>query len=990
MAAAIDAPASYFRRIQTFKSEYSPTTFTQYESQRTGMRLVVIDQKSPKVNGYFTLATEIHDDSGAPHTLEHLCFMGSRSYSYKGFLDRLATRFYSDTNAWTDTDNTAYTLDTAGWASFAKILPVYLEHIIAPTLTDEGCYTEVYHIDGAGQDAGVVYSEMQGIQNDASELIDLKIRRLMYPEGVGYRYETGGMMEALRVLSPERIRQFHRSMYQPKNLCLIITGEVDHVDMLRVLDEFESTILDVIPPPDAKFDRPFANTQPPFLSKTTVETIEFPEDDEEFGEIEIRFLGPDNNDTVASTALQVTLAYLAGSSASLLENTLVEKEQLCTAVYYSTEDRPKTEIRFTLSSVETSKLADVEKRFFELLKDAMSKELDYAYLSECLQRQKRSWKYSAESSATVFSLAAIVDFIYGKRDGSSFTDIGSLREYDVLASWEESDWKEFIKRWIVDAHHVSVIGIPSSSLSKKLKDADEERIKKRKQELGPEGLKKLAEKLKQATEINDKEIPREDLLKFTVPGIESIPFIKTSTARSGAARELGCRDDRIQRIVDSDSDSTPLYIHFEHIPSNFVHLTLYISTEGVATELKPLLSVYTEAFFSLPLKRNGGVVNFEQVVVELERNTVGYHIDDPFSHAPELLAISFQIEVEKYREAISWLTSLTWDSIFDVDRIKSITSRLLSDIPESKRSGSSMLIDIKKIIDQIPESVIRARSTLVKARYLKGIKSLLKNSPEAVVDQLEQIRSQLFQFQNIRVLVIADLEKLVQPVSSWKSFVQRLESQQSVRPIVPLCDRLTDSAKNPGTRAYIVPIPPVDSSYLCASTKGIGSWNDPQLPALMVAIAYLNAVEGPLWTAVRGTGLAYGASLSHKVESGRVTLNISRSPNAAKAFEAAKKTVKNLTSGTTTIDPTLSLEGAISSIVVTFVNDQMTYAMAAQTNFNTQVVRGLPSDHMEQTLKKIRDCNLEDVKKALEEYVMPLFEADTADVVVTCSPSLEQ
>jgi len=57
------------------------------------MTVVVVDRKGPKVNGFFALATEIFDDSGAPHTLEHLCFMGSRSYPYKGILDRLATRF---------------------------------------------------------------------------------------------------------------------------------------------------------------------------------------------------------------------------------------------------------------------------------------------------------------------------------------------------------------------------------------------------------------------------------------------------------------------------------------------------------------------------------------------------------------------------------------------------------------------------------------------------------------------------------------------------------------------------------------------------------------------------------------------------------------------------------------------------------------------------------------------------------------------------------
>lgn len=264
----------------------------------------MIDEKGPKVAGYFVLATEIHDDSGAPHTLEHLCFMGSRNYRYKGFLDKMATRAYSNTNAWTATDHTAYTLDTAGWEGFAQILPVYLEHVIAPTLTDDGCYTEVHHIDGSGHDAGVVYSEMQGVQNNASELIDLRSRRLLYPESSGFRYETGGMMEQLRVLTADRIRAFHREMYQPKNLCLVITGEVDHANMLDILDSFEDTILDVIPSPDSPFKRPWTDSRDtPALEKSVIEKVEFPEEDESSGEIEIRFLGPDCTDHLQGKCL---------------------------------------------------------------------------------------------------------------------------------------------------------------------------------------------------------------------------------------------------------------------------------------------------------------------------------------------------------------------------------------------------------------------------------------------------------------------------------------------------------------------------------------------------------------------------------------------------------------------------------------------------------------------------------------------------------------
>ena len=287
------ANATHFKEIQKFRTEYSPTAITKYESTRTGMTVVVVDKEGPKVDGLFTLATEIHDDSGAPHTLEHLCFLGSKSYQYKGLLDKLATRAYSYTNAYTTTDHTAYELGTAGWEGFAQILPVYLEHIIAPTLTDASCYTEIHHVDGSGNDAGVVYSEMQAEENQKEVLMWRKSKRLLYSEGVGFRYETFGMMESLRALSVQRIREFHHEMYQPKNLCLVIVGAVDHANLLDVLEKFEGTILEDIPQPDAPFTRPWLESKQALpLEKSTVEHVEFPEADESSGEILVNFFGP--------------------------------------------------------------------------------------------------------------------------------------------------------------------------------------------------------------------------------------------------------------------------------------------------------------------------------------------------------------------------------------------------------------------------------------------------------------------------------------------------------------------------------------------------------------------------------------------------------------------------------------------------------------------------------------------------------------------------
>nr|CAD7268641.1 unnamed protein product [Timema shepardi] len=144
----------------------------KYKSNVTGIRVVVAEVEGPVVNGYFCLATEAHDDDGLPHTLEHLIFLGSESYPFKGVLDLLANRcLASGTNAWTDTDHTCYTMTTAG---------------------------KVHHVTGEGEDAGVVYCEMQGRENTGESLSYLALLRAMYPGHCGYKSETGGVMKNLR------------------------------------------------------------------------------------------------------------------------------------------------------------------------------------------------------------------------------------------------------------------------------------------------------------------------------------------------------------------------------------------------------------------------------------------------------------------------------------------------------------------------------------------------------------------------------------------------------------------------------------------------------------------------------------------------------------------------------------------------------------------------------------------------------------------------
>uniref|UniRef100_A0A914LN07 Peptidase M16 N-terminal domain-containing protein n=1 Tax=Meloidogyne incognita TaxID=6306 RepID=A0A914LN07_MELIC len=108
-----------FNRIAKVKV-HGDVDVSVYRSVRSKLRIAIASVPGPMVKGKISFViTETTTNYGLPHTLEHLVFMGSTNYPYKGFLDVIANRcLASGTNASTCQDYTAYTLSTFGQAGF--------------------------------------------------------------------------------------------------------------------------------------------------------------------------------------------------------------------------------------------------------------------------------------------------------------------------------------------------------------------------------------------------------------------------------------------------------------------------------------------------------------------------------------------------------------------------------------------------------------------------------------------------------------------------------------------------------------------------------------------------------------------------------------------------------------------------------------------------------------------------------------------------------
>ncbi|KAG0052271.1 hypothetical protein BGZ83_002776 [Gryganskiella cystojenkinii] len=316
-----------------------PTPVTVYKHHATSMRFVFVAIAGPQATATIIVPTVVKDSRGLPHTLEHLVFCGSKNYPNRGYLDSLANRCLSTgTNAYTTEDYTGYTIATAGRDGMAEILPVFLDHVLHPTLRDDQYVTEVYHVDGEGKQQGVVFSEMASRENSEADLLDLGLRRLLYPKSQTYYYECGGLTAEIPKMTNEDIREYHKKFYHPSNMTIVVAGDglqperiFDTLIQQKILDTLENhhqsqsvAIVDLI----AEMDLSKGREDAPIMSKETKltsRTIHFPSADEDVGSIGYGWLGPNTYEIKTMVALDILFRFLHETSASPFPQAFVER-----------------------------------------------------------------------------------------------------------------------------------------------------------------------------------------------------------------------------------------------------------------------------------------------------------------------------------------------------------------------------------------------------------------------------------------------------------------------------------------------------------------------------------------------------------------------------------------------------------------------------------------------------------------------------------------
>lgn len=977
-----------------FDVEYAPARISKWRSSRTGLQLTYINQPSPIVNGYFAIATEIENDSGCPHTLEHLVFMGSKTYPYKGLLDGLGNRFFSSTNAWTSVDQTVYTLTTAGWEGFKILLPIYLDHLFHPTITDEACLTEVYHIDGKGKEKGVVFSEMQGIESQSWFITYMKLMKTLYAATSGYSSETGGLTSELRKLTNDKIRDFHKSMYRPDNLCVVITGSVEQNELLNIMTEFDDTLNELSLTP---LKRPFLDSPHDLpLTQDIVKTVEFPDEDESMGELMLGWIGPECDRTLENLAVYMVGAYLSDSPISVLTKNLVEIEDpLATDITYGTDDFVRTGLNLTVSGVPTASLKEVDEKIKSLLKKQTRLEcFDLTYMKQVISLQTLKYIASTEKDPSTFSNVAILEFIYGKPDGSDLMKwTKDLKEFNALKSWTAEQWCSLIDKYFVKNKSASVLGKPSSKLNKAMKLENKKMVREIKAKLGTHGLEEKKKLLEIAQKKNDIAIPDKIITQFGKPDPSKIQFIHTDSYRGGSNSETFGRYKEQGELFDaiSNDELVPVNIHFENYKSRFITVHLMMTSKLLLQNLLKYFSLMEE-IFTLPIKLpDGTYIPHEHVISGLNDDLIEFQFENGIENQfVELPSIKVKFESGKFEKAIDWMINVFKYSAFEESRIKIIIEKIINSLPEKKRNQELMMYSLQYRTVFRDDSLIKAKDCINTEEFYKGLLAKINAGKfSEIVSDLEEIRKNLFTVNNMKIYVVGGCSSLKYPVSIWQKFYDVLKADQAEHPIFHKIPRAFEYHTVIGTecsgKAYLVATQAGETTHLISLTPIPTDYLSEDIFQLALASEYLSGVEGPFWRSIRGRGLAYGANLRRLIESGYLSFTIYRGADAEQAWNSGKNIIAKIVSGEVKIDR-ISLENSVAAIVNELANNESNTYDAAINAITDNLFKNRGPDYVKNFLSKLSSYTCEDMVSIMEKYFLPLFSSEHS-LVFACIPT---
>jgi zinc protease len=321
--------------------------------------------------------------SGMAHFLEHMIFKGTKRI-LPGVFDQEIEYRGGITNAATSHDYAHFFLTIAN-QHLGETLPYLAEILLRAEIPDEEFYRE----------RDVVLEELRSCQDDPNWTGFQTLCESIYQRHP-YGRSILGDETRLMQLSPNQMRCFHRTYYQPQNMTVVVVGGIPEAEALEIVRQSftDFSIPSECPTCESEAEPPMVGIR---RSQLYLPRLETPR-------LMIAWNGPDVGQLDDAFGLDLISALLAGGRSSRLVKNLRESQQLVLDIDSSFSLQRDASL-FTISAwLESEYLEQVEHYICKSIIELQTQPISEEELRRCQRILLNDYIFSTETPGQIAGL----------------------------------------------------------------------------------------------------------------------------------------------------------------------------------------------------------------------------------------------------------------------------------------------------------------------------------------------------------------------------------------------------------------------------------------------------------------------------------------------------------------------------------------------------------------------------------------------------------
>ncbi|MDC0336085.1 insulinase family protein [Pseudodesulfovibrio sp.] len=865
-----------FTKIKELEIAEMASVAHLYRHDKTGARVLsIVNDDENKVFG-ISFRTPPEDSTGVAHILEHSVLCGSDKYPIKEpFVELLKGSLQTFLNALTFPDKTCYPVASANTQDFYNLIDVYLDAVFHPRLTpntlkQEGWHYEMESMEKPMTYKGVVFNEMKGAYSSPDSLLYEHSQQSLFPDTT-YGIDSGGDPAVIPDLTFKQFMKFHEDHYHPSNGYAYFYGDDDPEKRLEILDAVFSQYepIDVVGtrvPLQERFSEAKSVREPYPASDRIAK-----------GMFTVNWLLAETADANLNLALHVLEHILIGLPSSPLKKALMDSGLGDDLAGVGLEaDMRQMFFSIGLKGIHPSNAIKAESVIFHTIKELVENGIDQGDIDAAINSVEFSLRENNTGSyprGLSLMFQALSTWIYDDDDteGDPLLLLPFEAPLSNIKGWianGEKIFEELLARLLLhNPHRTTVLLEPDHKLSMQLAKREASRLKKAKDALTEEQLKKI---MTDAEELN-----RLQAEPDSEEALNTIPRLSVSDLPT---------ENRIIPSEEMTVGGAPLLFH--DLPTNGIaYLDFGFDLSVLPDELLPFVGIFGRVLMeSGTAKRD--YVGLSQWIAQ----TSGGIWTQPFAlpirdsrDAASRLFLRAKATADKAAETtaiiIEILTSATLDN---KERISQIVSEARARSEQRMVPSGHMVVATRlRARTHVAHAMEEAMSGLSNLHFLRTLEKQIEEDYRSVAKALEQIRGLLLSQTGLILNATMDqgMFKAMEPeIASVVSALPEVDAPAAARSFLSLPKR--EGLSIPAQVNYV-------GKGVNVAEHGFTFTGAAQVVNKLIRTGYL-------WEKVRVQGGAYGAFCIMDRMAGALAFVSYRDPNVEATIEAFDATADYL------------------------------------------------------------------------------------------------